>query len=118
MGLRTGLDGAESLVPHRDSIPGQCHPWPVGIPTELSRPVLPNGIRGVLTRDAKRGKGAKTTTKPKLWNGECVEPYLHTTPSCPYDLQAQKYLHLQSIAVPGWRDFSATERSCSRFSAT
>jgi hypothetical protein len=29
--------GAESLTPHRDSIPGLSSPWRVAIPTELSR---------------------------------------------------------------------------------
>jgi hypothetical protein len=34
---RAGLDVCEKSRPHRDSIPGPSSPWPVAMPTELSR---------------------------------------------------------------------------------
>jgi len=34
---QVGLDGCGKSVPHQDSIPGPPSPWPVAIPTELSR---------------------------------------------------------------------------------
>jgi hypothetical protein len=38
VGPRAGLDGGGKPLPHRDSIPGPSSPFPVAIPTELSRP--------------------------------------------------------------------------------
>jgi hypothetical protein len=38
VGPRIGMDRCGKSCPNRDSIPGQSSPWPVAIPTELSRP--------------------------------------------------------------------------------
>ena len=40
VGPRAGLDRIGKSRPHRDSIPGPSSPWPVVIPTELSRPTV------------------------------------------------------------------------------
>ena len=41
--------GAENFATHRDLIPGPSRPWPVAIPTELSRP--PWNVKGVLINE-------------------------------------------------------------------
>jgi len=38
VGSRAGLDRCGKSRQHRDSIPGPSSPWPVAIPTTLSRP--------------------------------------------------------------------------------
>jgi hypothetical protein len=38
VGPKTGLDMCEKSRLYRGSIPGPSNPWPVAIPTELSRP--------------------------------------------------------------------------------
>ena len=40
VGRRAGLDRCGKSRPHWDSIPGPSSPYPVAIPTELSRPII------------------------------------------------------------------------------
>ena len=46
MGSRAGLDRCGKSRNHRDSIPGPSSPWPVAIPTTLSRPSYFDCTRG------------------------------------------------------------------------